>query len=1322
MSGLTASDTDPATGGIASRGTKIFIADASNTGGDLGGVIMFDTANSVSLRLSQVPMRDINVGLDGVVYALNHPGTTLYRFDSSTGFALGSVAMPVALRAVAVDAAGTIYGAAAAGQVHVITSLGAVTTTIGIGSDDLDDIDINVIDDILITSSTGNLIRTNASFSTVTVVPTPFVQDAFAAFSEHPTQSSRSVFVTLVNGDPSEISVQTTVLIKAGEASVTVPVDAVDDNMLDGTQIATLTAVATGYVNGSDTIEVLDAEAITLDIVDAVIAESAGAGATQVKLTRSDIDGPFPHLELQSRRDSTVQTILDNDVTFGYITFPSQYSFITDVDLTLSLTHTWIADLDIFLVSPSGTRVRMVADLISNEHFMTGTIFDDEARIPIRQAASPFTGRVLPEQPLSTFDGENPSGQWRLEVIDDNQNDSGTLFSWSLDIRTRGPEAVTVSLSSSDTTEATVASSVTIPANQIMAVFDVNAIDDSLLDGTQTVIITETGASHPSFALNADTVDVTDDEVLTLTVSETSVSEAAGAGALTGRVTRFNSDISAPFVVTLFSSDTTELTVPATVTIPANESFAEFPIDAVDDSIFDGTQTVTITAQAAAYGADKTVDIDVLDLEPSLQLSPVTTTVREDAGSLTVRLSRLDQSDLSQSVSVNLSSSDTTELIVPASVIIPAFSDHVDFIVTVVDDAFLDGTQLVTLMAAGSAQFSGGSVQVAVEDHETLTVVIGPSSFLENAGAGAAVGSVSRSNTSDLGQPLTVTLANGDNTELSIPATVTIPAGLTTVTFAVDAVNDPVIDGPQIVNITASAAGYVNGATSVTVLDHEPPVLTTPAPVTSSANPVITWNAIPGALRYDVWIDDISNDIYQIIRNPAVTGTSFTPSEQLGVGRYRVWVRAYDSLERPGFWSVPRQFRVDTAPVINAPQTSAVEVSGTFPRISWSAIANTAHYDLWIDNLTTNTSQVIRRNDLVTTSFLQQNGLGSGSYRAWVRSINAAGDVGRWSDPVTFSVLASPTLLSPTGATFDTTPTISWSQVSGASHYDLWVSSLKTGTRVIRNTFVASTQFDVPQDLEPGEYAVWVRSGSGTQYGPWSAVRKFAVAAPPVISSPVVNGTTGTTPSFVWSSVSGAESYEIWVSHNDTNNTGRVLYAKGLTSTSFNSATLAAGNYRVWIRAISEMGVATKWSAFVDFRVAAVDDPSLLPTDTPLLTSLKTRVSPIASTPTNATVPGRVPAQSVASASAAPASVSSSQSTPTEASAESAVPVVPIRREDDSFDQVMSNWSETEWWAAEPAESKDGGNGSMAAAAGAGLGLWLNRPLRRRRTHIRDEE
>lgn len=115
---------------------------------------------------------------------------------------------------------------------------------------------------------------------------------------------------------------------------------------------------------------------------------------------------------------------------------------IADLDVTITLTHTNVFDLQLFLQSPSGTRV-----LLNMYDPFTGyfngddydhTIFDDEAAVAIQEGLPPFAGRFRPLIPgtLSSFDGQDAYGPWRLQIYDAFYADTGQLDTFGLFITT----------------------------------------------------------------------------------------------------------------------------------------------------------------------------------------------------------------------------------------------------------------------------------------------------------------------------------------------------------------------------------------------------------------------------------------------------------------------------------------------------------------------------------------------------------------------------------------------------------------------------------------------------------------------------------------------------------------------------------------------------------------------------------------------------------------------------------------------------------------------------------------------------------------------
>ena len=369
-----------------------------------------------------------------------------------------------------------------------------------------------------------------------------------------------------------------------------------------------------------------------------------------------------------------------------------------------------------------------------------------------------------------------------------------------------------VTLESSDESALTVPATVTIPAGDSSVTFDIAAVDDSADDdSTQTATITASATGHSGSSVS---IDVTNDDVLLLTISDDSVSESDGDAATTGTVS-LESVTDSDLVVNLSSSDETAATVPATVTIPAGQSSVTFDIAAVDD-VADGDfdQIATISATSTGF-ADASVTITVTD-DDNLELAVSDNRFFE--GTTDVITGTVTRSgNVDEDLVVNLSSSDTTGVTVPETVTIPAGQTSADFTITPVDDDVTESDELNVIITATATGHSDVSEIVAVQDDEFIEVTIDTDSIFENAGPAAAQGTVRRESSTDA--DLIVTLINGDNSEISIPTTVTIPAGSEEASFDIDAVDDAITDGAVTVQITATAPNHRQSSTTIDVDD-----------------------------------------------------------------------------------------------------------------------------------------------------------------------------------------------------------------------------------------------------------------------------------------------------------------------------------------------------------------------------------------------------------------------------------------------------------------------------------------------------------------------
>jgi hypothetical protein len=339
--------------------------------------------------------------------------------------------------------------------------------------------------------------------------------------------------------------------------------------------------------------------------------------------------------------------------------------------------------------------------------------------------------------------------------------------------------------------------------------------------------------------------------------------------------------------VTLASLDTSEVTVPATVTVLAGQTNAAFSVTVVDDAQLDGTQPATVTASAPSY-APGCATMAINDNETATLTVSVPASTTEGQGVLTnagtVTLSRAPDA----SIVISLGSSDTSEVIVSPTVTLAAGTLSTNFTLVVGDDSRIDGTRPVTV-TAHVANWTDGSGVVNVIDNENvnLTALL-PAQATEGDGLLANSGLVCLSGT--LPTNLTVSLSSSDTSEAIVPSSVVIPAGLTNAAFDLTIVEDSLADGIQSATITASANGFVSGGAAISVLDNDvPPAPVYPSPLNLATNVPLTadlaWSGGGNTYRLLATTIDGGAHPYSLIElrtNPVsevlIGGTAYTPA------------------------------------------------------------------------------------------------------------------------------------------------------------------------------------------------------------------------------------------------------------------------------------------------------------------------------------------------------------------------------------------------------------------------------------------------------------
>jgi subtilisin-like proprotein convertase family protein len=116
---------------------------------------------------------------------------------------------------------------------------------------------------------------------------------------------------------------------------------------------------------------------------------------------------------------------------------------ISDVNITMNLTHTWINDLTATLISPSGTQVQLFTQPCTNNDIQNiSATFDDSGANIVCGTNPGISGVVKSTQMLSAFNGQNSTGTWTLRILDGFNQDGGSLNNWSINICTIQPLSI----------------------------------------------------------------------------------------------------------------------------------------------------------------------------------------------------------------------------------------------------------------------------------------------------------------------------------------------------------------------------------------------------------------------------------------------------------------------------------------------------------------------------------------------------------------------------------------------------------------------------------------------------------------------------------------------------------------------------------------------------------------------------------------------------------------------------------------------------------------------------------------------------------------
>ena len=340
----------------------------------------------------------------------------------------------------------------------------------------------------------------------------------------HTATTTFTLNVNPINDRPAIVGIPDEIAVPAGTAS-TVSFDISDVESDAGSLEVTVTSSNENVLPNANIGESNDAGDVTLSLTPV----DGETGSTIISVVVSDGDlsntdtfvlSVIPAVELGFTNTDGI-TLNDNSTATPYpstITVSDRVGEIFKVEVGIQgLNHSFVSDIDMLLVGPSGDSVLLLSDVGGTRGATDLDIdFDDAASdsLPTNSALSSGTFKPTdgdggqsqqdnvfdppaPQNPLnfsdslSVFNGQDPNGTWSLFIVDDTGADSGTIDSWSLTITTLAPliGGLPESVATDEDTTAVVNFTVNGGADSVTASADDDTLVSSIVVGDDTLTI-----------------------------------------------------------------------------------------------------------------------------------------------------------------------------------------------------------------------------------------------------------------------------------------------------------------------------------------------------------------------------------------------------------------------------------------------------------------------------------------------------------------------------------------------------------------------------------------------------------------------------------------------------------------------------------------------------------------------------------------------------------------------------------------------------------------------------------------------------------------
>lgn len=326
---------------------------------------------------------------------------------------------------------------------------------------------------------------------------------------------------------------------------------------------------------------------------------------------------------------------------------------------------------------------------------------------------------------------------------------------------------------------------------------------------------------------------------------------------------------------------------------------------------------------------------------------------------------------------------------------------------------------------------------------------------------------------------------------------------------------------------------------------------------------VVVWKPTEGAIMYEVWRATNAAPATACKTGETLT-TNFTDSAAVPGSLYYYWVRSISLCDTSQFSSVDSGF------VRLARPTSVSATTGSYTDrvvVAWAPCLGAEYYEVW-RHTEDNSGFSLLVGQSASNTFADSTAVPGVQYFYWVRAYNSL-SVGELSQSVQGFALAPPSppyIVSASAGTMLNKINVDWTPVVGASGYELWRNTSPSTVGATKHAEVLTPSFADTNAVVGPLYYYWVKTKNLLGTSSFSSPAVGFVAVPPPAWLTASDGTFVSHVQVDWAPVSGASSYELWRSTN--NSVGEAVRLVQTTTNAFQDSSATPDVvYYYWAKA-----------------------------------------------------------------------------------------------------------------------------------------------------------